>query len=116
MMRASTFSPLYQGARLLIHIHTHFTQSYSIYVLLKEIKVKFEASATLVSPVYLSHFFILLMLVNGTKPLEGKLATISRKSITAKANASGLAVRGKGDQRPFFIEWMSMEERLHYAE
>ncbi len=37
------------------------------------------------------------------KPLEGKLATISRKSVTAKANASGLAVRGKGDQRPFFF-------------
>ncbi len=51
-----------------------------------------------------------------TKPLEGKPATISQKSVTAKANASGLAVRGKGDQRPFVFEWMSMEERLHYAE
>ncbi len=37
------------------------------------------------------------------KPLEGKLATISRKSVAAKANSSGLAVCGKGDQRPFFF-------------
>ncbi len=37
------------------------------------------------------------------KSLEGKPATISRKSVTAKANASGLAVRGKGDQRPFYL-------------
>ncbi len=37
------------------------------------------------------------------KPLEGKPATISRISVKAKANASGLAVRGKGDQRPFFL-------------
>ncbi len=37
------------------------------------------------------------------KPLEGKLATISRKSVAAKANSSGLAVCGKGDQRPFFL-------------
>ncbi len=27
----------------------------------------------------------------------------ARKSVTAKANASGLAVRGKGDQRPYFL-------------
>ncbi len=37
--KASIFSPLYQGARLLIHVHTHFTQSYSISFLLKEIKL-----------------------------------------------------------------------------
>ncbi len=36
------------------------------------------------------------------KPLEGKPVTISRKSVTAKANASGLAVSGKGDQKLFF--------------
>ncbi len=49
------------------------------------------------------------------KPLEGKPATISRKSVTAKANASSLAEHRKGDQRPFFFQWMSMDERL-YAE
>ncbi len=27
----------------------------------------------------------------------------ARKSVTAKANTSGLAVRGKGDQRPYFL-------------
>ncbi len=32
-------SHLYQGARLLIHIYTPFTSSYSIFFLLKEIKV-----------------------------------------------------------------------------
>ncbi len=30
------------------------------------------------------------------KPLEGKPVAISRKRVTAKANASGLAVLGKG--------------------
>ncbi len=30
------------------------------------------------------------------KPLEGKHVAISRKRVTAKANASGLAVLGKG--------------------
>ncbi len=33
------FSHLYQGARLLIHVVTPFTSSYSISFLLKEIKV-----------------------------------------------------------------------------
>ncbi len=37
------------------------------------------------------------------KPLEGKPATITWKNVTAKANASSLAVCGKGDQRPFFL-------------
>ncbi len=37
------------------------------------------------------------------KPLEGMPATISRKSVMAKANTSSLAVRGKGDQRPFYF-------------
>ncbi len=43
------------------------------------------------------------------KPLEVKPATISRKSVTAKANASSLAEHRKGDQRPFFLngcQWM----------
>ncbi len=37
--RASIFSPFYQGARLLIHVHTPFTPFYSISFLLKEMKV-----------------------------------------------------------------------------
>ncbi len=37
------------------------------------------------------------------KPLESKPATISRKNVTAKVNASGLAVRGKAHQRPYFL-------------
>ncbi|ROL43939.1 hypothetical protein DPX16_11971 [Anabarilius grahami] len=49
------------------------------------------------------------------KPLEGKPATFSQKSVTANANAPPLAVRREGDQRLFF-EWMSMDERLHYAD
>ncbi len=36
------------------------------------------------------------------KPLEGKPVAISRKRVTAKANASGLAVLGKGG---FFSKW-----------
>ncbi|ROL47112.1 hypothetical protein DPX16_18910 [Anabarilius grahami] len=50
-----------------------------------------------------------------SKPLEGKPANFSQKSVTANANAPPLAVRREGDQRPFF-EWMSMDERLHYEE
>ncbi len=37
--RANIFSPFYQGARLLIHVHTPFTPFYSISFLLKEMKV-----------------------------------------------------------------------------
>ncbi len=37
-----------------------------------------------------------------SKLLEVKPATISRKNVTAKANASGLAV--PGDQRPFIMD------------
>ncbi len=33
------FYPLYQGARLLIHVHTPFTPSYSVSFLLKEMRV-----------------------------------------------------------------------------
>ncbi len=40
------------------------------------------------------------------KPLEGKPATISRKSVTAKANASGLAVCGKETRGRIF--WMDV--------
>ncbi len=37
--RASIVSTFYQGARLLIHVHTPFTPFYSISFLLKEMKV-----------------------------------------------------------------------------
>ncbi len=36
------------------------------------------------------------------KPLEGKPATFSQKSVTANANAATLAVC-REDQRPFFV-------------
>ncbi len=51
-----------------------------------------------------------------TKPLEDKPATISRKSITVKANASGLAVRGKEDQRLFFggLNYFSIYTKMLY--
>jgi len=51
----------------------------------------------------------------GAKPLEGKPATFSQKSVTANANTPPPAVRREGDQRLFF-EWMLMDERLHYAD
>ncbi len=37
--RARICSPLYQGARLLIHVHTPFTPFYSVSFLLKEMRV-----------------------------------------------------------------------------
>lgn len=47
-----------------------------------------------------------------SKPLEGKPTTFGQKSVTANANASAMAVHGKGDQRPFF--GMSMEETAYH--
>lgn len=48
------------------------------------------------------------------KPLKGKPATFSQKSVTAKANAARQG-RRPGAVFLFIILLVSMEERLHYA-
>lgn len=61
------------------------------------------------------------------KPLESKPAAFSHKNVTANANAFGLSVHGKGDQRPFFflmdlnggeasLDWINsfLEETVYY--